>query len=126
MKMRKAGGVCGLVLIFTLLCALAVNSPRQKGAQEVTPRYRNASFSIKDRVADLLPRMTLEEKVEQIAGGGESRAELASGTHPRHQVICGERVVRLTPLAMRFRCSVSFMVFSVDCKASVFISRDTG
>jgi len=34
-----------------------------------TPDYRNPKLAIGDRVADLLKRMTLEEKVEQIAGG---------------------------------------------------------
>src|SRR5690242_2072711 len=33
--------------------------------------YRNPSLSIEDRVADLLSRMTLEEKVDQIAGSRE-------------------------------------------------------
>src|SRR3954466_11735838 len=42
-------------------------------AQE-TPKYKNPTLPIDDRVTDLLSRMTLEEKVEQICGG--SRAEM--------------------------------------------------
>ena len=33
------------------------------------PDYRNPKLPIPDRVADLLKRMTLEEKVDQLAGG---------------------------------------------------------
>ena len=42
--------------------------------------YRNPSLSIDDRVADLLSRMTLEEKVEQIAGGRERDAHVIDPT----------------------------------------------
>jgi beta-glucosidase len=38
-------------------------------AQQPTPDYRNPNLSTDQRVADLLKRMTLEEKVDQIAGG---------------------------------------------------------
>jgi hypothetical protein len=38
-------------------------------AQQPTPAYKNPHLAISDRVADLLPRMTLEEKIEQITGG---------------------------------------------------------
>jgi beta-glucosidase len=38
-------------------------------AQPSVPDYRNASLPIPQRVADLVGRMTLEEKVEQLAGG---------------------------------------------------------
>jgi len=55
------------------------------GAQEKPnsgdqPKYRDASLPIPDRVADLLPRMTLEEKVEQITGGWENRMEVIDPT----------------------------------------------
>lgn len=39
-------------------------------AQETVPDYKNPRVPIEQRVQDLLKRMTLEEKVEQIAGGG--------------------------------------------------------
>ena len=55
-------------LMFVLLVFAAANAQTQQ-AQESTPEYKNPKLSIQDRVADLLPRMTLEEKVEQIAGG---------------------------------------------------------
>jgi len=38
-------------------------------AQQPMARYQDAKLLIEDRVADLLPRLSLEEKVEQISGG---------------------------------------------------------
>src|SRR5436309_1104773 len=43
-------------------------------AQVETPAYRNPKLSIGDRVSDLLARMTLEEKVDQITGGHRKNA----------------------------------------------------
>jgi beta-glucosidase len=37
--------------------------------QESKPAYRDASLPVEQRAADLVKRMTLEEKVEQLAGG---------------------------------------------------------
>lgn len=79
-KARGVRGVRGLLVILALLCATAASSQTQKPAPDVTPKYRNPSLSIQDRVADLLPRMTLEEKVEQISGGGESKVEVIDPT----------------------------------------------
>src|SRR5262252_4083191 len=42
--------------------------------------YRNPNLSIEDRVEDLLSRMTLEEKVEQIAGSRERDAHVIDPT----------------------------------------------
>lgn len=44
------------------------------------PRYKDASLPIADRVADLLARMTLEEKVDQIADGWETRVDVIDPT----------------------------------------------
>jgi beta-glucosidase len=49
-------------------------------APDPTPKYRNPNLTIDERVADLLPRMTLEEKVLQITGGGRGRLELIDPT----------------------------------------------
>lgn len=40
-------------------------------AQQTAPPYKDPHLSIEDRVADLLSRTTLEEKVAQISDGGE-------------------------------------------------------
>jgi beta-glucosidase len=39
------------------------------GAQEPSPPYKDSRLPIEQRVADLLKRMTVEEKVDQISGG---------------------------------------------------------
>jgi beta-glucosidase len=44
------------------------------------PRYKDARLPIEDRVADLMSRMTLEEKVEQLATGWESKIEVIDPT----------------------------------------------
>ncbi len=71
-------------VIFGVTCLLLFTShavpQTPKTAAESSPRYRNASLSIDDRVADLLSRMTLEEKVDQLMGGGEGRAEVIDPT----------------------------------------------
>jgi beta-glucosidase len=70
-----------LYLVSVLLLGLNVYAVRgnsqEKPAKAIdTPRYRDASLPIQDRVADLLPRMTLEEKVQQISTGWEDRLDL--------------------------------------------------
>ncbi|HEV2234721.1 MAG TPA: glycoside hydrolase family 3 N-terminal domain-containing protein [Terriglobia bacterium] len=57
-------------LLFVLCAAAGAQ------AQQAVPDYRNPALPIRQRVADLLPRMTLEEKVDQIAGG---RSRMARG-----------------------------------------------
>jgi beta-glucosidase len=54
--------------------------PPTSAAQTPQPKYKNANLPIEDRVADLLPRMTLEEKIDQIATGWENRMEVSDPT----------------------------------------------
>src|SRR5215469_17494441 len=56
------------VLLSLLTCG-ALLSPAAKAQEnnDQAPAYRNPKLAIPDRVADLLSRMTLEEKVSQIA-----------------------------------------------------------
>src|SRR5271157_5630216 len=83
--------VLRLALALTLVCAIAAgqdktakpapaSSPATSPAPESTPKYRNPNLAIDDRVADLLSRMTLEEKVHEIAGGWEAGAEVIDPT----------------------------------------------
>ena len=58
-----------------LSCVIAV-----KGQEQAAPKYRNPNIPIDDRVADLLSRMTLEEKVHELTGGGEGQAEVIDPT----------------------------------------------
>ena len=48
--------------------------------QQQLPAYKNPKLSIEDRVADLLPRMTLEEKVAQISGSRSGEQGLVDTT----------------------------------------------
>jgi beta-glucosidase len=47
---------------------------------EDTPKYKNHALPIDDRVADLLARMTLEEKIGQIAPAGDNRVHVIDPT----------------------------------------------
>ena len=67
-----------LSIVFVLGFGLIAGIPavaQEKAATPAasTPRYKDANAPIADRVADLLPRMTLEEKVEQFASGWENQ-----------------------------------------------------
>jgi beta-glucosidase len=53
-------------LLATLIFCASV-AAQQKPRSEDTPPYRNPKLAIEDRVADLLSRMTLEEKIGEIA-----------------------------------------------------------
>jgi beta-glucosidase len=60
--------IFALVCAFSL-CAGGVRGQEKAAAQEKAPAYKDAKLAIEDRVADLVPRMTLDEKIEEIAGG---------------------------------------------------------
>ena len=59
---------------------LAASGQDKAGAQDKAPRYKDASLPIENRVADLLPRMTLEEKVFQLTGGWDGQVEVVDPT----------------------------------------------
>ena len=67
-----------------LLCATAATAAAQdkdkSKPQDNTPKYKNPALPIEDRVADLLSRMTLEEKVGQIAPSGAPKTEIIDPT----------------------------------------------
>ncbi|HEY0797197.1 MAG TPA: glycoside hydrolase family 3 N-terminal domain-containing protein [Acidisarcina sp.] len=69
-----------------LLCMAAAQGEKKKAAPAVAPAaaevvpYKNPSLTVEERVADLLPRLTLEEKIEQISGGAEFRYEVIDPT----------------------------------------------
>ncbi|HKW17891.1 MAG TPA: CIA30 family protein [Terriglobales bacterium] len=65
--MRVARLACALFLFAILSLSLAGVGQQKTQPGDNTPAYRNPKLAIQDRVADLLSRMTLEEKVGQIA-----------------------------------------------------------
>ena len=58
---------CSLGL--ALLCVNPLSAQNPSPAPDANAPYRNPKLTVDERVADLLPRLTLEEKVEQISGG---------------------------------------------------------
>src|SRR6266853_1969982 len=72
------------ILLAVVVCFLAASGCAQSTG---APDYRNPKLPIPDRVADLLKRMTLEEKVEQLAGG---RRRLMATQDPEGQKIFGK------------------------------------
>ena len=58
--------------VAALLLSLAFLVIAVARAQQAVPDYRNKNLPVEKRVADLLSRMTVEEKVDQIAGGRRS------------------------------------------------------
>jgi beta-glucosidase len=58
----------------------AQEKPTNAAPAEDTPKYKNPALPIDDRVADLLSRMTLEEKIGQIAPAGDNRVHVIDPT----------------------------------------------
>jgi len=85
--MRNALLSVSSALLMSLTISSAAFAQEKPAAQPASPRYKDASLPIEERVADLLPRMTLEEKVDQIATGWEERIEVIdpTGTYTSEQ-----------------------------------------
>jgi beta-glucosidase len=60
-----------LTVCLWMVCGSAVLSHAQTG-----PAYRDAQLPIEQRVADLLSRMTLEEKIAQLQGTWQNRGQM--------------------------------------------------
>jgi beta-glucosidase len=71
--------ICSL-LCLALLCATGATAQDKATPQDSTPKYRDPNLTLDERVADLLPRMTLEEKVQQLTGGSQAQAEVIDPT----------------------------------------------
>jgi len=63
-----------------LLCTAAVPAQNSRAVPSPEPAYRNPKLTIQERVADLVSRMTLEQKVDQISGGGEATYQVIDPT----------------------------------------------
>jgi beta-xylosidase len=64
---------CLVCAVVRLLAVLLVSSLTATGRAQDVPPYRNPKLPVEERVADLLSRMTLEEKVAQMEGAWENR-----------------------------------------------------
>src|SRR5690349_7574278 len=75
--------VCRLALLFFCLTSLATFpaiAQDKTAAPPDTAKFRNPGLTAEERAADLLPRLTLEEKVAQISGGWEAHADILDTT----------------------------------------------
>jgi beta-glucosidase len=75
------------LIILLALAAACIGQDKAQDNDKATrglPAYRNPFLPIPDRVADLLQRMTLEEKVDQLAGG---RRRMVAFQDPEGQAI---------------------------------------
>jgi beta-xylosidase len=68
------------LMVLVLLCTIAAIAQDKTKPQDSTPKYRNPNLTVDERVADLLPRMTLEEKVGQIAPAGDGKTQIIDPT----------------------------------------------
>ena len=62
------------------LFPVAASGQENPAAKTETPRYKDAALPIADRVVDLLRRMTLEEKVEQLSWGWQAKVQVVDPT----------------------------------------------
>jgi beta-glucosidase len=69
--MRISGRSLFTLMLATILIATVTVAQEKPPANDNSPKYRNPKVAIEDRVADLLSRMTIEEKVGQIAPSGK-------------------------------------------------------
>src|SRR5579863_824010 len=69
----------GLLFATTSFVA-AQDKDKDKTKQPDTAKYRNPALTVDERVADLLSRMTLEEKIGQIAPSGNPKTEIIDPT----------------------------------------------
>src|SRR5580692_1959556 len=65
---------CACVAVVSAVAGAFAWKSRVANAQQATLPYRDASLPVEQRVADLLSRMTLEEKVAQLQGAWENKS----------------------------------------------------
>jgi beta-glucosidase len=91
--MRKIDILLRSALCLTLISSISVTAQKKStkpsaapeqstkaSPAEDTPKYKNPALPIDDRVVDLLSRMTLEEKIGQIAPAGDNRTHVIDPT----------------------------------------------
>ena len=68
------------LLVIIALTVPCVFSPPRSRSQTATPDYKNANLPVDQRVADLLKRMTVEEKVAQLVCLWQQRPQAQAQT----------------------------------------------
>ncbi|MBN2371728.1 MAG: CIA30 family protein [Vicinamibacteria bacterium] len=87
MRIQKTNALFRVLLPVALLGAAAASGQEKARPPRASEEpYRNPKLTIEERVADLLPRMTLEEKVDQIAGWNRDTPAIdTTGTYTPEQ-----------------------------------------
>jgi hypothetical protein len=76
----SSGSLFSALLLGLTVFAATANGQEKSGSASEKPRYKDAALPIADRVADLLPRMSLEEKVEQLSWGWQAKVQVVDPT----------------------------------------------
>lgn len=63
-------------MMLSLVVSTSLNIGMDIHAQELSPRYLDVSLSFEERAADLVSRMTLEEKVSQMVTDADAISRL--------------------------------------------------
>jgi len=79
-KRVRTTSLCQLAAFLLSLLLIASGALCQPAPGDPAPRYQDARLPIADRVADLLQRMTLEEKVDQLNWGWQQKVEVVDPT----------------------------------------------
>jgi len=69
-----------LALLFTTTVISIAQAQDKPKTSDSIPAYRNPALTVDERVADLMLRMTLEEKIGQIAPSGNPKTEVIDPT----------------------------------------------
>jgi beta-glucosidase len=95
MRLRRPA-LFGVLLSFAFLSTTLVSGKeRAPSPRPPAEPYRNPQLTIEERVADLLPRLTLEEKVEQVAGSRSAPPAIdTTGTYTPEQAQAALRKMR--------------------------------
>jgi beta-glucosidase len=81
MNIARLKTSAALVTIALLFATLGFSQDKMsKTTSPDTPAYRNPALTVDERVADLMSRMTLEEKIGQIAPSGNPKTEVIDPT----------------------------------------------
>ena len=108
---RPARAALGLALAALGLLPSASSATNDSAMS--TPAYRNPALSVEERVADLLGRMTLEEKVGQIMmwdARSEDLSFIATRQPGSILHILGEKINRAQDLAAQNRLGIPLLV----------------
>lgn len=96
--MRPASFVLPLTLLLAPLAAMAEPDPRTAPLAQESPRYLDSQAPIDERVADLVSRLTLEEKAQALNHNGKDIARIGLRSDKWNQCLNGVQWTEPTTL----------------------------